>query len=225
MKRLIRQSFLALLAPFLITSIDAAPIDAQARAVTMIRNLDSEEIVLQSVDYVFSTKYGKVKVKLSKSNGKDSMKLVLSPPLEGDTGSLMDQANSITSAFTDAFTGNNSDSIGEAVSGILQNGIGDKNGSENDVVLDLTIGESTGGEGTDVSISFEADDTIIKADITITDKGDGDSSVSGESSVNGVSKPVDIEISKSDGTVSSSGQIGDSVVNTENSSKQVDLYN
>ena len=224
MKRLIRQSFLALLAPFLITSIDAAPIDAQARAVTMIRNLDSEEIVLQSVDYVFTTKYGKIKVKFSKSNGKDVMNFVLSPPLEGDTGSMMDQANSITSAFTDAFTGNNSDSIGEAVSGILQNGIGDKNGSENDVVLDLTIGESTGGEGTDVSISFEADDTIIKADITITDKGDGDSSVSGESSVNGVSKPVDIEISKSDGTVSSSGQIGDSVVNTENSSKKEEVH-
>ena len=224
MKRLIRQSFLALLTPFLITSIDAAPIDAQARAVTMIRNLDSEEIVLQSVDYVFTTKYGKIKVKFSKSNGKDVMNFVLSPPLEGDTGSMMDQANSITSAFTDAFTGNNSDSIGEAVSGILQNGIGDKNGSENDVVLDLTIGESTGGEGTDVSISFEADDTIIKADITITDKGDGDSSVSGESSVNGVSKPVDIEISKSDGTVSSSGQIGDSVVNTENSSKKEEVH-
>ena len=108
MKRLIRQSFLALLTPFLITSIDAAPIDAQARAVTMIRNLDSEEIVLQSVDYVFTTKYGKIKVKFSKSNGKDVMNFVLSPPLEGDTGSMMDQANSITSAFTDAFTGNNS---------------------------------------------------------------------------------------------------------------------
>ncbi len=192
--------------------------DVQAGAINIISNFAGEEIVLQSSDYVFDTRFGKVRVKMSLKDGESIANLVLTPPIDGELGSMSNQAASLVASLASSSNGKNSDAVMEAISAVIQNGVGDKEGSEGDVLLNVSTKPSDIGIG--VKVEFTGDDTNIKAEFVVSEKGDGKAEVEGESNVNGNSQGVNVNITTSNGGVSASGSIGDKKVETNNSAKQ-----
>ncbi len=184
-----------------------AQADVQAGAINLLAKFSGEEIVLQSCDYSFDTKYGRVRVKLGKSAKSSDAQLVLTPPLEGDTGSMAKQADALVSALGDSLGDSGNKDVLDAVSKVLADGVGDADGAEGDVILDI-VSSVDKEDNTTVSIKFTGDDKTVEADLVIKANPDGTTSVSGETKTGsgdaGNTSKVDLVVK--DG--SSSGTIG-----------------
>ena len=181
-----------------------AQADVQAGAINLLAKFSGEEIVLQSSDYSFDTKYGRIRVKLGKSANASDARLVLTPPLEGDTGSMAKQVAALVSALEDSLGDSGNKDVLEAISKVLNDGVGDAGGAEGDVTLDIASKVDDNNDTT-VSIKFKGDDTTVDADLVVKSKPDGSTGVSGETKTgDGGTSKVDLIVK--DG--SSTGTIG-----------------
>ncbi len=194
--------------------------DIQGNEILLVSDFAGEEIILQTSNYVFETRYGKVRVNLTKPNGSTMAELVLTPPLEGTVGKMSDQVASLMSSLTNALSSGKSNAVIEGVSAVLNNGVGKTEGAEGDVSLKVGIENipNSGGQQ-NVTVEFKGGDTSIDANLSFTPNSKGDAYASGNANVNGASNSVNMSVSQLEGSFGVVGTIGGEQVNTVDSSR------